>query len=233
VTSARRSQSVARALCALPVMPSGTFSCPAGWAISYRLVFTGRAGRLAPVTAEASGCQVVTGLGAVRWTATSPGFWRTLAQAAGITPADGAVLGTMPRSRLATVRMSLPARGAWHGRCDDRAIGTPACRSRRTRCPRRVPGLLRGDTTIPVALRAGTSTRSASARRPNGLRVPVGPVHRPVRGVTATFAGSPARPRPAMTGLFQATAHEVTVDAGAWSSALPVLAANRPASGPR
>ena len=87
---------MAQALCALPVMPSGTFACPADWAISYRLVFTGRAG-LAPVTAEASGCQVVTGLGAVRWTATSPGFWRTLAQAAGITPADGAVFGgTMP-----------------------------------------------------------------------------------------------------------------------------------------
>ena len=48
VTSARRSQSVAQALCALPVMPSGTFACPADWAISYRLVFTGRAGRLRP-----------------------------------------------------------------------------------------------------------------------------------------------------------------------------------------
>ena len=39
----------------------------------------------------------MTGLGAVRWTATSPGFWRALAQAAGITPADEAVFGgTMP-----------------------------------------------------------------------------------------------------------------------------------------
>jgi hypothetical protein len=97
VTSARRAQSVARALCALPVMPSGSFFCPADWAISYRLTFAARARRFAPVTAEASGCQVVHGLGAARWTATSPGFWRTLALAAGITPAGGAVfLGTMP-----------------------------------------------------------------------------------------------------------------------------------------
>jgi len=95
VTSARRAQSAARALCALPVMPSGTFNCPADWGISYRLVFTSWAGRLAHVTADASGCQEVSGLGATRWTLTSPGFWRSLAQAAGITPASGAVfLGT-------------------------------------------------------------------------------------------------------------------------------------------
>jgi len=97
VTSARRAQSVAQALCALPVMPSGTYACPADWAISYQLTFTARARRFAPVTAEASGCEVVHGLGAVRWTETSPGFWRTLAQAAGITSAGGdAFLGTLP-----------------------------------------------------------------------------------------------------------------------------------------
>ena len=97
VTSARRAQSVAQALCALPLMPPGTFSCPNDWGISYRLTFATTARRFAPVTAEISGCQVVHGLGAVRWTLTSPGFWRTLAQAAGITPADEAVFrGTMP-----------------------------------------------------------------------------------------------------------------------------------------
>jgi hypothetical protein len=97
VTSPSRAQSVARALCALPVMPSGAYNCPADWAITYRLAFATRARRFAPITAEVSGCQEVYGLGAVRWTARSPGFWRTLAQAAGITPADGAVFGgTMP-----------------------------------------------------------------------------------------------------------------------------------------
>ena len=36
VTSPSRAQSVARALCALPAMPSGTYACPADWAITYR-----------------------------------------------------------------------------------------------------------------------------------------------------------------------------------------------------
>lgn len=83
VTSPSRAQSVARALCALPVMPSGTYACPADWAITYQLTFATKTRRFAPVTAEASGCQVVHGLGAVRWTETSPDFWRTLAQAGG------------------------------------------------------------------------------------------------------------------------------------------------------
>jgi hypothetical protein len=97
VTSPGRAQSVARALCALPVMPSGTYNCPADFAISYRLTFAARARQFAPVTAEISGCQEVSGLGATRWTARSPGFWRSLAQAARITPAGEAVFrGTMP-----------------------------------------------------------------------------------------------------------------------------------------
>ena len=97
VTSPSRAQSVARALCALPAMPSGTYACPADWAITYRLAFATEARRFAPITAEISGCQDVYGLGPVRWTARSPGFWHTLAQAAGITPADEAVFGgTMP-----------------------------------------------------------------------------------------------------------------------------------------
>jgi len=97
VTSPSRAQSVARALCALPVMPSGTYACPADWAITYRLAFATKARRFAPVTAGISGCQDVYGLGAVRWTARSPGFWHTLARAAGITPAGEAVFGgTMP-----------------------------------------------------------------------------------------------------------------------------------------
>lgn len=98
VTSARRAQSVARALCALPAMPPGTYFCPADWAITYHLAFAAKFRRFAPVTAEISGCQDVYGLGAVRWTETSPGFWRTLALAAGITPADDEAVfgGTMP-----------------------------------------------------------------------------------------------------------------------------------------
>jgi hypothetical protein len=91
---------VARALCALPAMPPGTYSCPNDWAITYQLTFAAKARRFAPVTAEISGCQVVHGLGAVRWTLTSPGFWRTLAQAAGITTTGESVFGgTIPGRR--------------------------------------------------------------------------------------------------------------------------------------
>lgn len=89
VTSASRAQAVAQALCALPVMPTGNYACPNDWGISYRLVFTARGGRLPPVTADASGCQEVSGLGTVRWTIQSPGFWLALARAAGISPASG------------------------------------------------------------------------------------------------------------------------------------------------
>ncbi len=46
--------------------------------------------KLAPVTVDATGCQQVTGLGPVRWTAFSPDFWSVLATAAGIGPADQA-----------------------------------------------------------------------------------------------------------------------------------------------
>jgi hypothetical protein len=97
VTGAHRSQAVAQALCALPTMPSGMFSCPDDWGISYRLIFTAGDSKLAPVTVDATGCQGVTGLGPVRWTVFSPEFWSVLATAAGIAPADqGPFRGTPP-----------------------------------------------------------------------------------------------------------------------------------------
>jgi len=96
VTGAHRSQAVARALCALPEMPAGTFSCPSDWGISYRLIFTAGDSKLALVTIDATGCQGVTGLDPARWTARSPAFWSLLATAAGIAPADQATfMGTI------------------------------------------------------------------------------------------------------------------------------------------
>ena len=95
VTGARRTQAVAQALCTLPAMPAGTFSCPMDWGITYRLIFTAGDSTLAPVTVDATGCQQVTGLGPVRWIARSPAFWSVLATAAGI-PADQATFGGTP-----------------------------------------------------------------------------------------------------------------------------------------
>jgi hypothetical protein len=90
VASADRSQAVSRALCALPIFPSGPIpmNCPADLAISYVLSFTASGSKLAPVTVDATGCQLVRGISPVRWTARSPAFWSVLATAAGIARAD-------------------------------------------------------------------------------------------------------------------------------------------------
>ncbi len=88
ISSLRQAQAVARALCALPAMPSGAINCPADVVISYRLRFAAGGRQLPPVTVQATGCQQVHGLGRVRWIARSPAFWGVLGQAAGIRPAS-------------------------------------------------------------------------------------------------------------------------------------------------
>lgn len=98
VTGAQQARVVARALCALPPMPRGLpMACPNDRGINYQLIFYAGDSKLAPVTVDATGCEQVNGLGAVRWTARSPAFWSVLAAAAGIAPADQATFaGTIP-----------------------------------------------------------------------------------------------------------------------------------------
>jgi hypothetical protein len=87
VASPARARAVARALCALPPMPRGVFHCPALLiGTTYQLRFTAGGRRLPPVTIEATGCEVVTGVGQTRWVTTSPGFWRVLGTAAHLRP---------------------------------------------------------------------------------------------------------------------------------------------------
>jgi hypothetical protein len=84
---------VARALCALPAMPNGILNCPALFAgTTYQLRFTADGRALPAVTLEATGCDTVTGVGHAR-RALSPGFWRVLATAAGLSPPGQAVFG--------------------------------------------------------------------------------------------------------------------------------------------
>ena len=85
VAAGNPARSLARALCALPRMPKGTFSCPALLFGHVTLTFTVAGRRLPAVTIQPTGCQSVTGLGPVRWVAKSPGFWAVLARAAGTT----------------------------------------------------------------------------------------------------------------------------------------------------
>jgi hypothetical protein len=88
VTSAAKMRRVQRALCALPKPRAGVYHCPADVGISYRLRYYGPHGVLPAVTADATGCQTVTGLGnAARWAAESPGFWPALERAIGLPPA--------------------------------------------------------------------------------------------------------------------------------------------------
>ncbi len=88
VATPAEARAVARALCALPLFPRGVImNCPALLeGTTYLLQFTADGRPLPDVTVEATGCETVTGVGPERWAARSPGFWRTLAVAAGISP---------------------------------------------------------------------------------------------------------------------------------------------------
>lgn len=83
-------RSVAEALCVLPRMPSTPMYCPVDLGIVYHLTFTASGETIPTVSVEATGCQVVRGLGASRWVARSPRFWQTLGKAMGLVKADNA-----------------------------------------------------------------------------------------------------------------------------------------------
>jgi hypothetical protein len=75
-------RALATALCELPKMPSGPMACPAEFGSSVRFVFAAGGRPFPPVTVQASGCRVVTGLGPAR-TAGSAAFWGTLSEDSG------------------------------------------------------------------------------------------------------------------------------------------------------
>jgi hypothetical protein len=90
-------QAVARALLALPAMPSGVLHGPADLGMAYRLVFATADERFPPINVDATGTQTVRGLGGARWVARSPGFWRTLGTTMGLARPDYATFrGNMP-----------------------------------------------------------------------------------------------------------------------------------------
>jgi hypothetical protein len=79
VRSAAQARAVAKALCALPPMPSAPVACPADRGTGYRLSFAAGPTVFPVVTAETSGCREVAG--AVRPRLADPGFWAVLRQA--------------------------------------------------------------------------------------------------------------------------------------------------------
>jgi hypothetical protein len=90
-------QAVAKALCALPPMPSGTINCPNDAGLNYRLSFAAGQRSFPAVTAEASGCTIVNGIGTPRTVMKSAQFWTTLTHAMGVRGAGSSVLrGSLP-----------------------------------------------------------------------------------------------------------------------------------------
>lgn len=76
-------QEVQHVLCRLPAWPTGNRqpACPADIGITYSLVFVDNSHRFQPVTADATGCRAVRGLGKIRWSEESDQLWRALARA--------------------------------------------------------------------------------------------------------------------------------------------------------
>ncbi len=81
VTSAAGARSVAAALCALPRQPAGVVNCPAGFGVGYQLRFAAGQHHFRVVRLQATGCEVVTGLGKPRTVSRSPHFWFVLGKA--------------------------------------------------------------------------------------------------------------------------------------------------------
>jgi hypothetical protein len=83
VTSATRVQAVAKSLCALP-QQTGSVACPDNNGVSYQLTFSEGSKRFTPVTADASGCSIVKGLGQPRTAEPAITLWQDLGLAIGI-----------------------------------------------------------------------------------------------------------------------------------------------------
>jgi hypothetical protein len=90
VSSAPAAQSVAQSVCGLQPVPRKTVVCPADFGVTYHLSFAAGSQRFAPVTVNAGGCELVSGLGTVRRATTSATLWRTLGVAIGIPHPDRA-----------------------------------------------------------------------------------------------------------------------------------------------
>ena len=83
VTTPFQVRAVAASLCALP-RPSHPIACPMDNGVTYQLTFAEGTKKFSAVTAEASGCGVVKGLGKPRLAVPATSLWQHLGLAIGI-----------------------------------------------------------------------------------------------------------------------------------------------------
>jgi hypothetical protein len=83
VTSPAQVRAVATSLCALP-QPAGSIACPMDNGVTYQLTFTEGSTKFRAITAEASGCGIVKGLGKPRRAVPATTLWQHLGLAIGI-----------------------------------------------------------------------------------------------------------------------------------------------------
>jgi hypothetical protein len=83
VTSPAQVRAVATSLCGLP-QSSGSVACPMDNGVTYQFTFTEGSKKFAAITAEASGCGIVKGLGKPRRDVASSSLWQHLGLAIGI-----------------------------------------------------------------------------------------------------------------------------------------------------
>lgn len=99
VTTPAQVQTVAKSLCALP-QQGGAVTCPMNNGVTYQLTFAEGSTRFTPVTAEASGCSVVKGLGQPRRAEPATSLWQDLGLAIGIPhPSQNSFSGSQATSQ--------------------------------------------------------------------------------------------------------------------------------------
>jgi hypothetical protein len=91
VRGAAQASALAKAICGLPEMPGGVLRCPNLSPVDFLLSFTVDGRMVPPVTIKPSGCEAVSGAGAVRTAATRPAFWKLLGTITGPVPLPGAI----------------------------------------------------------------------------------------------------------------------------------------------
>lgn len=104
-TNAAQVRALAHALCSLPVMPAGVQACPADWGANYELHFSlpkptsplvVGGDYIGPALLGSTGCEVVKGLGTIRWAMGSNRVFSALGAAIGLRHATQATFaGTL------------------------------------------------------------------------------------------------------------------------------------------